>query len=100
MEFKIMSKRIFKGFVVGLIFNGLGILLCLFIFSLLNNTTVETMWTGFLETHRLWMLISLGALPNLLAFFEFLRRNQEYEARGVLLATIGAALTTYFLYFF
>ena len=58
------------------------------------------MWTGFLETQRLWMLISLGALPNLLAFFEFLRRNQEYEARGVLLATIVAALATYFLYFF
>ncbi len=95
-----MSKRIFRGFLVGLIFNGIGVLLCLFIFSLLNNSSIETMWTGFIETQRLWMLISLGALPNLLAFFEFLRRNQEYEARGVLLATIAAALATYFLYFF
>lgn len=95
-----MSKRIFKGVLVGFIFNGLGIMLCLLIFSLLNNSSVEIMWDGFIETQRLWMLISLGALPNLLAFFEFLRRNQEYEARGVLLATIGAALTTYFLYFF
>lgn len=95
-----MSKRIFRGFLVGLIFNGIGVLLCLFIFSMLNNSSIETMWTGFIETQRLWMLISLGALPNLLAFFEFLRRNQEYEARGVLLATIAAALATYFLYFF
>jgi len=95
-----MSKRIFKGLLVGFIFNGIGVLLCLFIFSLLNNSNIEVMWTGFLETQRLWMLISLGALPNLLAFFEFLRRNQEYEARGVLLATIVAALATYFLYFF
>lgn len=95
-----MSKRIFRGFLVGLIFNGIGVLLCLFIFSLLNNSSIERMWTGFIETQRLWMLISLGALPNLLAFFEFLRRNQEYEARGVLLATIAAALATYFLYFF
>jgi len=95
-----MSKRIFKGVLVGFIFNGLGIMLCLLIFSLLNNSSVEIMWDGFIETQRLWMLISLGALPNLLAFFEFLRRNQEYEARGVLLATIGAAITTYFLYFF
>ena len=95
-----MSKRIFKGLLVGFIFNGIGMLLCLFIFSLLNNSNIEAMWTGFLQTQRLWMLISLGALPNLLAFFEFLRRNQEYEARGVLLATIVAALATYFLYFF
>ena len=95
-----MSKRIFRGFLVGLIFNGIGVLLCLFIFSLLNNSSIETMWTGFIETQRLWMLISLGALPNLLAFFEFLRRNQEYDARGVLLATIATALATYFLYFF
>ena len=95
-----MSKRIFKGLLVGFIFNGIGVVLCLFIFSLLNNSTIEAMCTGFLETQRLWMLISLGALPNLLAFFEFLRRNQEYEARGVLLATIVAALATYFLYFF
>jgi hypothetical protein len=100
MEVKFMSKRIFKGVLVGFIFNGLGIMLCLLIFSLLNNSSVEIMWDGFIETQRLWMLISLGALPNLLAFFEFLRRNQEYEARGVLLATIGAAITTYFLYFF
>lgn len=95
-----MSKRIFRGALVGFIFNGLGILLCLLIFSLLNDSSIVLMWQGFIETNRLWMLISLGALPNLLAFFEFLRRNQEYEARGVLLATIIAALTTYFLYFF
>ena len=100
MEFKLMSKKIFKGFLVGLIFNGLGILLCLLIFSMLNTSNIQAMWTGFVQSDRLWMLISLGALPNLLAFFEFLRRNQEYEARGVLLATITAALTTYFLYFF
>ena len=95
-----MSKKIFKGLLVGLIFNGIGILLCLFIFSTLNGSDILSMWTGFVQSERLWMLISLGALPNLLAFFEFLRRNQEYEARGVLLATITAALTTYFLYFF
>ncbi|MGB1246383.1 MAG: hypothetical protein ACPG39_02220 [Flavobacteriaceae bacterium] len=95
-----MSQRIFKGFLVGLIFNGLGILLCLLLFGLMNDRSVEQMWTAFVDTDRLWMLISLGALPNLLAFFEFLKRDQEYEARGVLLATIGTALMTYFLYFF
>lgn len=100
MEPKIMSQRIFKGFLVGLIFNGLGILLCLLLFGLMNDRSVEQMWTAFVDTDRLWMLISLGALPNLLAFFEFLKRDQEYEARGVLLATIGTALMTYFLYFF
>lgn len=100
MESQFMTKRIFRGLIVGLIFNGLGMLLCLFIFSLLNDSSMEIIWQGFIETRRLWMLISLGALPNLLAFFEFLRRNQEYEARGVLLATIAAAFTTYFLYFF
>ena len=95
-----MSQRIFKGFLVGLIFNGLGILLCLLLFGLMNDRSVDQMWTAFVDTDRLWMLISLGALPNLLAFFEFLKRDQEYEARGVLLATISTALMTYFLYFF
>ncbi len=95
-----MSQKIFKGFLVGLIFNGLGVILCLLIFGLLNERSARQMWTAFLFSNRLWMLISLGTLPNLLAFFEFLRRDQVYEARGVLFATICAALTTYFLYFF
>jgi len=53
----------------------------------------------YLNSSNLWMLISLGALPNLAAFFGFLRINREYRARGVLMATFVAAITAYLIYF-
>jgi hypothetical protein len=37
-------------------------------------------------------LIALGALLNLGAFFIFLKKKQYYRARGVVLATVLAAL--------
>ncbi len=44
-------------------------------------------------------LISLGAILNLLSFFVFIKRNQDFRAWGVLLATIFIAVFTFIINF-
>ncbi len=44
-------------------------------------------------------VLSLAALPNLLVFFVFLKKNKDYRARGVLLATMLTAITVMILKF-
>lgn len=40
-------------------------------------------------------LISLGAILNLIAFFIFIKKRQDYKARGVLIATVCIAIFTF-----
>ena len=42
-------------------------------------------------------LISLGAILNLLVFFFFIQKKQDFRARGVLLATILVAIITFII---
>ena len=44
--------------------------------------------------------IVLASIPNLFVFWVFLRKKQDYRARGVLLTTIFTALVTMALKFF
>ncbi len=44
-------------------------------------------------------IITLAAIPNLFVFFIFIKKKQDYRARGVLLATIITALFTLVLQF-
>ena len=45
-------------------------------------------------------VLSLAAIPNLFVFFIFIKKKQDYKAKGVLLATILIAFTTLVLKFF
>lgn len=94
-----MKKEIGIGFLTGLICNGLGIIVCVFIISMIKGLGFEETFSFYWRTESMWMIVSLGALPNLAAFFGFLRINREYRARGVLLATFLAAIITYIIYF-
>jgi len=94
-----IKKEIFIGFLVGLISNAIGVLICTFIISKLKGQGFSETFSLYYNSSHLWMLISLGALPNLAAFFGFLKINREYRARGVLLATFAAAITAYLIYF-
>ena len=94
-----MKKEIFTGLVVGLISNALGLLVCVFIVSRMKNLELASTFQLYKDSENLWMLITLGALPNLAVFFGFLRINREYRARGVVLATFIAAITSYLIYF-
>jgi Mg/Co/Ni transporter MgtE len=94
-----MKKEILTGVIVGLICNTIGIIACTFIISRIKGLNFEDTFGLYYGSGNIWMLITLGALPNLAAFFGFLKINREYRARGVLLATFVAAITAYLVYF-
>ncbi|GGX13075.1 hypothetical protein [Aquimarina muelleri] len=89
-----VKKEIIIGFIIGLLINCLGFILCLFIFSTLSGqeyTFTETMKAS-IKNGSLGSLIALGAIPNLITFFYFLRKNNIYRARGILLVCLIAAI--------
>ena len=92
-------KELLIGFLTGLIANALGILICLFIVSLIKGLTLAEAFQFYIESGTSWTILTLGALPNLLAFFGFLKINREQRARGVILATFLTAITAYIIYF-
>jgi len=85
-----MIKDIGIGFFVAIIATTFGTMLATSFFSDLPiMEALEKMY----ELKLLSKVMTLGAIANLLAFFWFLKRKQEYKARGVLLATICIALS-------
>lgn len=84
-----IKKEIFTGFFTGLLANILGMLIYILIFSeaSIGQTISESIEKDFMGT-----LITAGAILNFLPFFVFLKKDRPYRARGVLLATILAAL--------
>jgi len=94
-----MKKEILIGFLTGIIFNALGVILVIWLLSMAKGSSFQATFDMYYYGGNLWMLITLGALPNLAAFFGFLRQNREYRARGVLLATFAAAISAYLIYF-
>ncbi|HRV54677.1 MAG TPA: hypothetical protein P5264_03995 [Mangrovimonas sp.] len=92
-----VKKELFIGILVGLLANFIGLYLAAIIlggsgdfFSVLKSAQLE----GFLTK-----LITLGAILNLIAFFIFIKRKQDYRARGVLLVTVFIAVFTMVLKF-
>jgi hypothetical protein len=99
-----LGFRIFKGFILGLIANVIGMFLYVYFATDkgFNFIIKEGYAQGFLGG-----IIGLGAVLNLVLFFFFLTARvgnfkkpmQPYEARGVLLATIIAALAVMYFEF-
>ena len=88
-----IKKNIFIGVLVGLIANAIGLFLTANLLgrgddfiTVIKTSTKE----GFLGK-----LISLGAILNLIAFFVFIKKKQDYRARGVLLITVFIAVFTF-----
>lgn len=84
-----IKKEILLGFLAGLGANLLGMLIYILLFSDLSitETLQESLRGGFIGT-----LITAGAILNFLPFFYFLKKDKTYRARGVLMASILAAL--------
>ena len=88
-----MKRDILIGILVGLIANAMGLFFAATLlgrgddFTKVINAAVNE---GFLGK-----LISLGAILNLIAFFIFIKRKQDYRARGVLLITVFIAVFTF-----
>ena len=83
------KKEVLIGFVVGLIANTLGTLMCLALFSDLG---IQETWEAAVNQGHVGSLLALGAIPNLISFFIFLKLRRDDRARGVLLATVLTAL--------
>lgn len=84
-----IKREVFFGFFVGVLANLLGIFLYIILFSEIG--IIQTL-TEAIENEFLGTLIAAGAVLNFLPFFYFLKKNRPYRARGVLMASILAAL--------
>ncbi|SDK91902.1 hypothetical protein SAMN04488034_101910 [Salinimicrobium catena] len=84
-----IKKEISIGFLTGLFANIIGMLIYILIFS---EVSVSQTITKSIEGDFMGTLITAGAILNFLPFFVFLKKEQHYRARGVLMASIMAAL--------
>lgn len=92
----IVTKNIAIGFLVALFATFGGLFIYIEYFS--QYEFYETL--DFIkEGDLVGKVITLAAIPNLFVFFVFIKKKQDYRARGVLLATILLALFTLILKF-
>ena len=88
-----IKQEVLKGFLVGLIANIIGLYLAALLFG--NKDGFISILKSASSEGILGKLISLGAILNLIAFFVFIKKKQDYRARGVLLATVIVAVITF-----
>jgi hypothetical protein len=88
-----MKKDIFIGLIVGLIANAIGLYIAATLLG--NGDDFTTVIKAASNEGFLGKLISLGAILNLIAFFIFIKKKQDYRARGVLLITVFVAVFTF-----
>ncbi len=92
-----IRKEVTIGVLVSLFVTAAGVFLYLQYFSRYGfEETIELVKQGNLYGK----ILSLAALPNILVFFVYIRKKQDYRARGVLLATILIAILTVILKYF
>ena len=83
-----MAKEIFIGFIIAIIATVFGFYLYLeFVSPYSFEETLKILDEGGLYGK----ILGLAALPNLFVFFIFLKKKQDYRARGVLLASFFIA---------
>ena len=83
-----MRKEILVGIVIGLLATGLGFYL--YVEFVLNGSFQESL--VIINNKNLYgQILSIAAIPNLLVFFIFIKKRQDYRARGVLIATFLVA---------
>ncbi|MFL0353924.1 hypothetical protein [Xanthomarina sp. GH4-25] len=88
-----MKKEILIGFIIGLVANTIGLYFAALAFG--NGNDFFTVLRSASSEGILGKLISLGAILNLAVFFIFIKKKQDYRARGVLLATVIIAISTF-----
>jgi hypothetical protein len=92
-----VKKEVLIGVIVGLLANGIGLFISATLLG--NGNDFTTVLKSASAEGFLGKLISIGAVLNLLAFFIFIKKRQDYRARGVLLATIAVAVFTFIINF-
>lgn len=93
-----MKKELTIGILIGLIANAIGLYITAKILG--NGDDFNTVVKAAYNEGFLGKLISLGAVLNLIAFFIFIKKKQDYRARGVLLITVFIAVFTFVIKLF
>ncbi len=88
-------KELIIGILVGLIANAIGLYITSSLFGYRKGDDFVKVIKAAISEDFIGKLISLGAILNLIAFFIFIKKKQDYRARGVLLATIFIAIFTF-----
>lgn len=84
-----------KSFLIGIFLGILTPLLdLLLIVAFIKEGTLRNVINELILTRSMSGLISIAAVPNLLLFFVFLKRNRDETAKGILAATLIIALIT------
>ncbi|MEE4000603.1 hypothetical protein V1T75_09660 [Tenacibaculum sp. FZY0031] len=92
-----IKREIVIGILVSLLATTCGFFVYLqYISELSISKTIATVREGGV----LGSVVALAAIPNLFVFWVFLKKKQDYRARGVLITTIAVALLTAYLKFF
>ncbi|WBX73331.1 hypothetical protein PG913_10820 [Tenacibaculum pacificus] len=91
-----INKEVFIGILVSLIATACGLFMYLEFIS--DDTITETL-KKVLEGGVLGAVLALAALPNLFVFWVFLKKKQDYRARGVLITTVAIAVISLILKF-
>jgi hypothetical protein len=84
-----MKKEIIIGFLIGVFANITGVILYTYFFI---EYELDAAIRIAIENGTIGNIIALGAILNLFAFFILIKKRQMLRAKGVLMATILAAL--------
>lgn len=91
-----IKKEMLIGFLVSVFATACGLFVYLQYISRFGfYETIEMVQKG----GTLGPVIALAAIPNLFVFFIYLKKNQDYRAKGVIMATILTAFITLLLKF-
>lgn len=93
-----IKKEIFIGFFIGLLANSIGLILATFILG--NGESINVVIKQSIAEGIFGKLVTIGAILNLVAFFIFIKKKQDYRARGVILATVLVAISTFLINLF
>ncbi len=85
-----IKMKILTGFLTGIFANSAGIFLYILLFSEMD---IASTIKDAVRNDYLGKVIALGAALNFLPFFIFLKKDQIYQARGVILASLLSAIT-------
>jgi hypothetical protein len=88
------KKEFILGLIIGIVAAALGSYLFLLLFS---NYASSVTIAQLKSEGILGKIITLGALLNLVLFFVFLKLKKENIAKGIVMATLLLAFTTFLL---
>ncbi len=88
METRI-KKEIFIGFIISIVATAFGFFIYV---ELVSSYSFEETLKIIREGNLYGKILGLAAIPNLFVFFVFLKKKQDYRAKGVILATFFVAL--------